>query len=148
MSANDKEIGMKLREFPPRLAAGGHILHAGLQKWRGDENTAKGVHGMAAGTYPFLRSVPPTTFLRLLAAGEITVGGLLLAPFVPEAVAGVALTGFSGGLVGLYARTPGMRTPGSIWPTPQGTALGKDVWLLGIGLGLLADAWTTRRGDK
>jgi hypothetical protein len=138
---------MRLREFAPRVAAGGHILHAGLQKWRGDENTATAVHGMAGGTYPFLKTISPTRFLRLLAAGEITVGGLLLAPFVPTAVAGAALTGFAGGLVGLYIRTPGMRQPGSIWSTPQGTALGKDVWLLGIGIGLLADAMT-RDGAK
>ena len=28
--------------------------------------------------------------------------------------------------------------PGSVWPTPAGTAVGKDVWMLGNGLGLLA----------
>jgi hypothetical protein len=64
---------------------------------------------------------------------------------VPAAIAGTALTGFSAGLMGLYARTPGLRKPGSIWPTPQGTAISKDVWMLGAGLALLADAWTSRR---
>jgi len=28
--------------------------------------------------------------------------------------------------------------PGSVWPTQAGTAVSKDVWMLGIGLGLLA----------
>ncbi|GAC1539485.1 MAG: hypothetical protein NVS3B12_25690 [Acidimicrobiales bacterium] len=65
---------------------------------------------------------------------------------MPAAVAGVALSGFSAALLGLYARTPGLRKPGSVWPTPQGTAISKDVWMLGIGLGLLADAVTARRG--
>jgi len=51
---------------------------------------------------------------------------------VPGKVAGAGLTAFAAGLLGLYLRTPGMR------PTQQGTAIAKDVWLLGIGLGLLA----------
>jgi hypothetical protein len=29
--------------------------------------------------------------------------------------------------------------PNSAWPTPAGTAVSKDVWMLGIGLGLLAE---------
>jgi hypothetical protein len=40
-----------------------------------------------------------------------------------------------------------MRQPGSIWPTQQGIAVSKDIWMLGIGLGLLADAATTGRKD-
>jgi len=58
-------------------------------------------------------------------------------PIVPTAVAGAALTAFSGGLLGLYLRTPGMRKPGSLAPTEQGMPIAKDVWLLGIGIGLL-----------
>jgi hypothetical protein len=119
-------------------------LHTGLEKWRGDEKTAEAVHGMAAGAYPVFKELSPTKFLRLLAAGEIAVGAALLTPVVPTAVAGAALTGFSGALVGLYGRTPGMRKEGSIWPTPQGIGLSKDSWLLAIGLGLLADACSQR----
>ncbi len=134
---------MKLRVFPGRAITGAYILHAGLDKWRGDENVAAAVHGMAAGAYPVLASMPPARFLRLLAAGEIATGSALLLPFVPTGLAGAALTEFSSGLMGLYFRTPGMRKPGSIWPSPQGTAVSKDVWLLAIGLSLLADAGTT-----
>ena len=32
-----------------------------------------------------------------------------------------------------------MHKPNSVWPTPAGTAVSKDVWMLGIGLGLLAE---------
>ena len=60
-------------------------------------------------------------------------------PFVSNRVAGAALTGFAGSLLGLYARTPAFRKPGSIWPSPVGTAVSKDVWMFGIGLGLLTD---------
>ena len=49
------------------------------------------------------------------------------------------LAGFSAGLVQLYLKTPGMRQPGSLKPTPDGIALAKDVWLLGAGLTLLLD---------
>jgi uncharacterized membrane protein YphA (DoxX/SURF4 family) len=136
---------MKLRELPARAVTGAYILHSGLDKWRGTEDTAKAVHGMATGTYPVFGSLSPTQFLRLLAAGEIATGAALLAPMVPTAAAGAALTGFSGALLGLYVRTPGLRKPGSVWPTQQGIAISKDAWLLGVGLGLLADAWSTRR---
>jgi uncharacterized membrane protein YphA (DoxX/SURF4 family) len=136
---------MKLSHVPLRVVTGAYILHAGMEKWGGDEERAKMVHGMAAGTYPFLESVPDTRFLRLLAAGEIATGAALLSPFVSTAKAGAALTGFSAGLLGLYAKTPGMRKPGSVWPTAQGTGISKDVWMLGIGLALLVDAATDRK---
>jgi uncharacterized membrane protein YkgB len=42
----------------------------------------------------------------------------------------------------MYARTPAMRKPGSIWPSQAGVAVSKDVWMLGIGLGLVADGLT------
>jgi uncharacterized membrane protein YphA (DoxX/SURF4 family) len=137
----DKEHAMflHLRNIPPRLAAGGYILHAGLEKWNGTEERAKGVHAAAAGPFPFLAKVPPTTFLKALSVAEIGVGAALLTPIVPNRVAGAALTGFAGGLVALYLRTPAMHNPGSVWPTQAGTAVSKDIWMLGIGLGLLAD---------
>jgi uncharacterized membrane protein YphA (DoxX/SURF4 family) len=135
---------MSFRVLPPRLperiATGAFILHSGLEKWNGPSEQAEGVHGLAAGAFPFLKSIPPPRFLKLLAAGEVATGALLLAPFVPNAIAGAALTGFSGSLLAMYARTPALRKPGSIWPSPGGIPVSKDVWMLGIGLGLLADA--------
>lgn len=133
---------MRLRQVPGRLAAGSFILHTGLEKWHGDEERATGVHRTAVGAFPFLAKIPPRRFLKLLAAGEIAVGAALLTPFMPAALAGTALTAFSGSLLTLYWRTPGMRRPGSVWATPQGLAVSKDVWMLGIGLGLVADALT------
>jgi uncharacterized membrane protein YphA (DoxX/SURF4 family) len=121
-----------------RVATGAFILHSGLDKWNGPVEQAEGVHALASNAFPFLKSVPPERFLKLLAAGEVVTGALLLAPFVPNALAGAALTGFSGSLLAMYARTPTMRKPGSIWPSPAGIAVSKDVWMLGIGLGLLA----------
>jgi uncharacterized membrane protein YphA (DoxX/SURF4 family) len=130
---------MKLRNVPARIATGAYVLHSGIEKWSGSEEQAQGVHGMATGAFPFLSGIKPTDFLRGLSAGEVAVGTLLLAPVVPPAVAGAALTGFSGALVAMYLRTPALHKPGSIWPTQQGIGVSKDVWMLGIGLGLLAE---------
>ena len=94
---------------------------------------------MAAGAYPFLRRVPPTTFLKALAAAEMGLGAVLLAPFVPNRVAGASLTAFSGALLTMYLRTPTLHEPGSIWPTPAGIGISKDVWMLGVGVGLVVD---------
>lgn len=130
---------MKLRELPLRFVTGAYILHAGWDKWHADEERAQALHGMATTAYPGLKRLPPTEFVRLLAAGEMATGAALLLPVVPAATAGAALSAFSGGLLGLYARVPGMRKEGSVWPSPQGTAVSKDVWMLGIGVGLLVD---------
>ncbi len=132
-------LATKLRRAPGRIAAGAFILNSGLGKLSGDAETAKAIHGMAVGTYPFLKSVPPALFLRLLAGTEIAIGSLLLLPFVGAAFSGLALTAFSGGLLGLYVRTPGMHDE-RFRPTQQGTAIAKDVWLAGIGLSLVVDA--------
>ena len=139
-------LPVKARDLPGRVTTGAYILHAGLDKWNGDEARAKAVHGMAAGAFPVLKQIPPERFLRLLAASEIAVGSALLVPVVPSAVAGAALTSFSGALVAMYARTPALRKPGSIWPTQAGTGVSKDVWMLGIGLGLVAGDLADGRG--
>ncbi|PKK16341.1 hypothetical protein [Thermomonospora sp. CIF 1] len=125
--------------LPVRLAVGAYVLNSGLSKKNADEETAAGVHGMAAGAYPFFKNMDPAAFTRLLSRAEIALGTALLLPFVPSALAGAALTAFSAGLVGLYLRTPGMRQEGGLRPTVEGTGLAKDVWLLGIGIGLLIE---------
>jgi hypothetical protein len=133
-------LPVKLHHLPGRVAAGVIILNSGLSKRHADEATAGMLHGMASGTYPFLGKIPPQQFTRLLSTAEIALGTALLLPIVPTALAGVALSAFSGGLVGLYLRTPGMREEGSLRPTQQGIALVKDIWMLGIGLGFVAEA--------
>jgi len=130
---------LHLRNVPARLATGAYILHAGLEKWKDTPERAKGVHGMASGAYPPLGRIPPVTFLKLLAAAEIGTGAALLLPVVPNKLAGAALTAFSGGLLGLYLRTEALHKPGSVWPTQAGVGVSKDVWMLGIGLSLLAE---------
>ncbi|MDX6743983.1 hypothetical protein [Actinocorallia sp. A-T 12471] len=139
---------MRAGHAPGRISAGAYVLHSGLGKWSGDDQQAAGIHGMAAGAYPFLGKIPPRRFLRAVAAAEIATGAALLIPFVPALVGGTALTGFAGGLLGMYWRTPGMHKPGSIWPTQEGMAVSKDVWLLGIALGLVIDGLADCRNRR
>ena len=130
---------------PVRLATGAFILNSGMSKLRaGDEERDKTIHHMASGAYPVFENLEPGQFTRLLAAGEVALGAALLAPFVSPGLAGLGLTAFSGGLIGLYLRTPGMRQEGGVRPTQAGTALAKDVWMLSIGAGLLTDAAADR----
>jgi hypothetical protein len=138
-------ISVKARHLPPRIATGAFILNSGIGKLKADEATAAQLHGFAVGTYPFLNKLKPADFVRLLAATEVTLGAALLIPVIPAAVAGAGLAAFSGGLLGLYVRTPGMRKQGTPLPTEQGTVLAKDVWMAGIGLGLVIDDLTDSR---
>ena len=141
-------LPVRARDLPGRVTTGAYILHAGLQKWNADETRAAAVHGMAAAAFPVLKGLAPKKFVRLLAMGEIGTGAALLTPFVPTSLAGTALSAFSGALLAMYARTPAMRLPGSVWPSPAGTAVSKDVWMLGIGLGFVIDALTRAPGGR
>jgi hypothetical protein len=132
------------RQLPARVATGAFILSSGLGKWGADEQTAAALHGMAVSTYPFLGKLPAKDFARLLSATEIGLGAALLIPVIPAALVGAGLTAFSGGLLGLYLKTDGMRQEGSVRPTQQGIPIAKDVWMLGIGLSLLVDDLTDR----
>jgi hypothetical protein len=65
------KLSMNVRHLPGRVATGAFILHTGLEKRNSGDEQAAGIHGMAAGAFPFLNAVPPRKFLKLLAAAEI-----------------------------------------------------------------------------
>ncbi|MEV1244084.1 hypothetical protein ACIBO2_36250 [Nonomuraea sp. NPDC050022] len=131
-------------QWPPRIAAGAYILDSGLTLAQADREAATGVHGMAATAFPFLRRQDPETFVRLLAKSQIAVGSALLLPVVPSLLAGAALTAFAGGLLAFYVKTPGLRQDGTLRPSQEGVSVAKDVWLMGIGLGLVVEELTQR----
>jgi hypothetical protein len=137
-------LPLRARHVPARLATGGFILNSGLEKLHADEQHAAALHGLASGAYPFLGRLKPGQFVRLLSAAELTLGGALLTPIVPTAVAAAGLAAFSSALLGMYLRTPALRQPDSIRPNQQGIAIAKDVWMLGIALGFLVDELTSR----
>jgi hypothetical protein len=124
-------------QLPLRVTTGAYIVNMGLSMREADEATATHLHGFASGSYPFLGKIDPKRFTQALSVTEIMIGTTLLTPIVPTVLAGAALTGFAGGLVGLYLRTPGMRKEGSLWPTEQGIPLSKDMWLAAIGAALM-----------
>lgn len=132
-------ITVRPHQLPARLAAGAFILNAGLTMAAGDRRNAITIHRMAAKAYPFLGDLDPEEFTRWLSRAEVAVGAALLIPVVPSLPAGAALTAFAAGLVGLYLRTPGLREEGGLRPTQEGIVVAKDVWLLGIGAGLVAE---------
>jgi hypothetical protein len=124
---------------PPRIATGAFILNSGLSKRGADAEMAGLLHGMAKGAYPFLGKLEPQQFVKLLSAAEITLGTALLVPIVPSTLAGVGLAAFSGGLLGMYWRTPALHEPGSLKPTQAGIAIAKDSWMFGIAGGLVLE---------
>ncbi|WP_435744200.1 hypothetical protein [Nocardioides sp. SYSU DS0663] len=134
---------MNLTHVPLRVATGAFILNSGVSKLGADEGTAQFLHGAAAGTYPAaFKDMEPATFAKLLAYSEIAVGAALLTPKVSATVAGAALTGFGAGLMGMYLKTPSMTQDDGIRPSQEGTAVAKDVWLVGAGLTLLSQGIT------
>lgn len=136
-------IAAKIRRAPLRAVTGAFVLNSGLAKLDADDDHAKALHSMATGAYPVLEKVPPKPFAKTLAVSEIALGGALLAPLLPAGLVGLGLMGFSGALLGLYWRTPGMHGEGHPRPTQQGTPIAKDVWMFGIGTSLLVDAALT-----
>lgn len=143
-----KARSYRLRHLPMRLATGAYILNAGLGKRKLPDEVAAGMQAGATKVAPFVKDWSPAQFRSALSKTEMTVGSLLLAPFVPSGVAGAALAGFSGGLLTMYMRTPEMHEPGSPRPTQQGSAVAKDSWMFGIALSLLIDSCSGRRARR
>jgi uncharacterized membrane protein YphA (DoxX/SURF4 family) len=142
-------LSAKLRRAPLRVVTGAFILNSGLGKLKADEETAKALHGLASGTYGFLGKVDPKLFAKGLAIGEVSLGAAVLAPFVSPVVAGAGVAGFSGALLNMYWQTPGMHGEGNDpRPTQQGMPISKDIWMFGIGVGLMADGLLEPAHDK
>lgn len=123
--------------FTARLFPGLILLNSGLGKRKLDAESAAGLQGFASTGIPAVTKLDPKTFGKMLSGGEIATGAALLAPVVPNRVAGAALTAFGAGFMSMYLRAPGQRQEGSLAPTQDGMSLAKDSWLLGLGAALL-----------
>ncbi|MGC5627037.1 hypothetical protein ACPYO6_02160 [Georgenia sp. Z1344] len=121
-----------------RAIPGAFILNSGIGKLGMDEQTAGYVQAEAAKGIPPLGSMEPEQFGKLLSYGEIGVGGALLAPFVPNRLAGLALAGFSAGLLSIYFRDPEKTVADGVRPSGEGTSLAKDSWMMAIAIALIA----------
>ncbi len=130
-------MGFSISNAALRLVSGAFILNTGIGKLSLPAESAAGLQESAQRVIPQLGQLAPEQFGKYLSYSEIGVGTIVLAPFIPTRLAGLALAAFSGGLVATYLKTPGMTQPGSIRPTPAGTAMAKDFWLAGIAVALL-----------
>ena len=132
-------MGFKPSHAILRLVTGAFFLNSGVSKFSLDAEGAGRLQDMTANAIPQAKQVAPTTFGKLVAGAEVALGAALLAPFVPTRLAALGLTAFSGGLLAVYAKTPGLTQSDGIRPTPAGVPMAKDVWLAGIGVALLLD---------
>lgn len=132
-----------IMDMPLRLAIGAFVLNSARTKFEADQQTEEHLHKMASTAYPFLADIPTDKFIKMLGSAELALGTALVLPVVSSRLAGLGLTAFGSGLVGMYLLIPGMRQEGSLRPTPDGITLAKDSWLVGAGLTLL-----TRRKRK
>lgn len=139
---------MKLSHLPLRLASGAFILNSGVGKLSADEGTAAWLQESATRVVPRLGDLPSDQFAKLLAAGEITLGSTLLAPFIPSRLAGLGLAAFSGCLLTMYFRTPEATEADGVRPSASGTALAKDSWLVAIALALMIDGGGKKKKKK
>jgi hypothetical protein len=137
---------MRLTHIPLRLTTGAFILNAGWGKRHLDKDSAAGIQAMAAKVIPPVRRIEAGKFGKILSYAEMILGAALLTPFLPSRLAGIGLGIFSGSLFTLYLKTPGMTLKDGIRPSPQGTALAKDIWMLGIAAALVLDR-QPRPGD-
>jgi hypothetical protein len=120
-----------------RLVSGAFILNSGISKLNLPAEHAAGLQEMAQRAIPQVGKLAPEQFGKYLSYSEIGIGALVLAPFIPSRLAGLALGGFSSGLVATYLKGPGMTEQDGIRPTSAGTPLAKDFWLAGIAIALL-----------
>lgn len=138
-------MGMRLHHIPPRIACGAFILNTGMTKRSLDLEGATGLRDQAAHAFPPLKRMDPVRFGKLLSVSEIVLGAALLAPVVPTWLVAAGLSGFSGALMRVYLKTPGLTREDGIRPAPAGMGIARDVFMLGSGLGLLLEEITARR---
>jgi hypothetical protein len=130
---------MNLSNAILRGVTGAFILNAGLGKRNLPPEVSGGMKQAASAGVPAFKNMDDKTFGTFLSSSEIGIGAALLAPVVPTKVAGAALAAFSGGLMSMYFRTPGMTESDGIRPTQEGTPLAKDVFMLAIAGALLTN---------
>lgn len=122
-----------------RAIPGAFILNSGFGKLQMDDDTITYLRGEAAKGMPMFADMEPAQFRKLLGYGEITVGAALLLPFIPNRLAGLALGGFSAGLLSIYLSDPAKTEEDGIRPSGEGLSMAKDSWLAAIAIALILD---------
>ncbi|GAA2098529.1 MULTISPECIES: hypothetical protein [Brevibacterium] len=128
-----------------RGASGATIFNAGVEKLGLSESSAGYLQSMAAKGFPVLAELDAQQFGKLLAAAEMAVGAALLAPFIPTRLAGLALGGFSAGMLTMYFRTEEFTKGDGIRPQGEGVSVSHNVWLAAIAAALVIRGGSRRK---
>lgn len=120
-----------------RVVSGAYVLQSGVGKLGMPTEAAAGVQDFAATGVPAVKKMSPETFSKFLSYSEIGIGAALLAPVVPNRLAGAALGTFSAGLLAIYFRNEAMTQEDGIRPSEAGTGLSKDLFMAAIAGALL-----------
>ena len=121
-----------------RAIPGALIADSGISKLGMDAESSKGLQDFAATGIPQVKELPSDKFGTIIGASEVAVGGALLAPFVSNRLAGLALTTFGAGLLSIYFRNDDMTREDGIRPSQDGMSIAKDSTMVAIGTGLIA----------
>ena len=120
-----------------RAVPGAFVANSGIGKIGMPAEYSAGVQQAAVSGIPTAAKLPADKFGTYLGYAETGIGAALLAPFVPNKVAGAGLAAFAGGLLTMYFRNPENTEADGIRPSQEGRALSKDVFMLAIGLALM-----------
>lgn len=131
-----------------RVIPGAFILNSGIGKLGMDESASAGLQNMAATGIPLMKEIPTEKFGDFIAYSEIGIGATLLAPFIPDRLAGMILTPFAAGLLSMYFGNPENTEDDGIRPSQKGLPLAKDSFLLAIGLGLAFKGKDDKKSKK
>ncbi len=121
-----------------RAIPGLFIANSGIGKIGMPAEMSAGIQEAAASGVPAVKKLPADKFGTYLGYAETALGAALLAPVVPNWVAGAGLTAFGSGMLTMYFNNPENTEEDGIRPSGEGIALAKDSWLVAIGLALLA----------
>lgn len=120
---------MSISSIILRGVSGAYLLQSGYGKLGLPVEAAEGMQGLAASGVPALGNMDADSFGKFVAYSELGIGAALVAPAVPNRLAGLALGTFSAGLLAIYFRNPVMTQEDGVRPSDDGMALSKDLFL-------------------
>ena len=122
-----------------RGVTGAYILQAGYGKRNMPSEAAEGLQQFAATGVPQVKTISGDTFGKVVAASEMSLGAVLLSPFISNRLAGLGLASFSTAVLSIYFRNDDMTQRDGIRPSEPGTGLSKDIFLAAIAGALISD---------
>lgn len=131
-----------------RGASGAYLLQSGIGKLNMPTEAAAGTQEFAATGVPAVKKMSPDTFGKFVSYSEIGIAGALLAPFVPNKLAGTALGAFSAGLLSIYFRNEAMTQDDGLRPSEAGTGLSKDLFMAAIAGALMTSPDVEGKAEK